>query len=143
MAVEYRPLTPEHQVIEVIITEDFDITKSLAQLEDVAAMQEETGLWGLLLNVVHASHQATLPEVLDFADALSMPDLPPQWRAAYLRPVDPRTAMVVDYFEVAANNRGFPVAVFRDRDDALAWLDGGYRETGRRASAVVAEENGP
>ena len=43
-------------------------------------------------------------------------------RQAVLRPRDLDAAMAVDLWEAAANNRGLAVKVFRDRDQALAWL---------------------
>lgn len=62
--------------------------------------------------------------MIEVADHLRDSGVPAGWKQAVIRPHDLDSAMAVDLWEAAANNRGLRVKVFRDRDDALAWLLG-------------------
>jgi len=80
---------------------------------------------GYVLGLVDATllTQKAIPSlVIQVADHLRDAGVSAGWKQAVLRPRDLDAAMAVDLWEAAANNRGLRVKVFRDRDEALAWL---------------------
>lgn len=116
-------LSPEHRVVEVIPENETGADETAALLWESMSLQRDEGLWGMLCDFTDAVTHLTLPEVVALADLLPAAGLPPVWRQAILRPHDVSSAVRVDLWCAAANNRGFRVAVFRDREEALAWLD--------------------
>ena len=66
-----------------------------------------------------------------FADCLALalqndhwPVRADRFREALVQPTDVTAAVSVGFWEVAGINRGLAMKVFRDRDDAIAWLEG-------------------
>jgi hypothetical protein len=122
-------LSPEHRVVEVIPENETGPDETAALLWESMSLQRDEDLWGMLCDFTEAVTHLTLPEVIALADMLPSAGLPPVWRQAILRPHDVNSAVSVDLWCAAANNRGFQVAVFRDRGEALAWLDEAHDET--------------
>lgn len=105
------------------LNREFGREEVIALVGKTLAFQREAGLWGLLCDSTDMTTPAKMPDVMDVVVMLHEFDLPPEWRQAILHPHDVNTAMMLSLWVAAGNNRGFKVAMFRDRDEALAWLD--------------------
>jgi hypothetical protein len=118
-------LRPEHDALEVVLDSELDTTQSVTLMLETLSRQRREGVWGLLCDFADVVHHGTVHEVIEMADLLPSQGLPPAWRQAILRPHEANTGMMIDLWCAAANNRGFRVAVFRDRSEALAWIGDG------------------
>ena len=123
MSTQLLDLRPAHEVIEVVLDSEVDERETLALMLQVLEFLRTTDVWSLLCDFTEATQRATIPQVMALVELLPQLDLPTNLRQAILRPHDLNGGMIVDLWEAACNNRGFTVKVFRNRADALAWLN--------------------
>ena len=118
-----RDLRPEHDALEVVVNSAVDSESTEQVMTDCIAAMSASGVWRLLCEFSEAQQHATVPQIPELAKAL-VAFGPPEWRQAIIPPHDLGSAMAIDTWEAACNNRGLPVKVFhdRDREAALAWL---------------------
>ena len=122
MAGVVRSLGPDVPVIEVVVEGSMTDPDTMELVTSGMRMQHEQGYLLGLVDATRLTQKATPALVIQVADHLRDAGVPDGWRQAVLRPRDLDAAMAVDLWEAAANNRGLAVKVFRDRDQALAWL---------------------
>ena len=118
-------LSPDHRIVEVCITGPINDPESLALISRGLELQRESGIPDALVDCAAMSHAIPHPEIVQLAEYLATMDLPDGYRQAVIRPKDLHTAMSVDLWEAACNNRGVSVKVLRERDEAIAWLSEG------------------
>ena len=122
MAGVVRSLGPDVPVIEVVVEGSMTDPDTMELVTSGMREQQEKGFVLGLVDATHLTQKASPSLVIQVADHLRDAGVPDGWRQAVLRPHDLDAAMAVDLWEAAANNRGLTVKVFRDRDQALAWL---------------------
>lgn len=122
MGGSVRSLGPDIPVIEVVVEGSMTDPATMELVTSGMQRQHDEG-WVLgLVDATLLTQKASPALVIQVADHLRDVGVPAGWKQAVLRPHDLDSAMAVDLWEAAANNRGLRVKVFRDRDEALAWL---------------------
>lgn len=114
---------PERGVIEArffgrVTQEDFD--RVFGECLELAMSHD---IWLLLADCSELLWSLELSHLKGFADKLVALDLPAGFREALILPEDVGARVYVRYWETAGANRGLQMSVFRDRDEAIAWLE--------------------
>ena len=122
MAGDVRSLGPDVPVIEVVVEGSMTDPDTMELVTSGMRQQQADGYVLGLVDATLLTQKAIPSLVIQVADHLRDAGVPDGWKQAVLRPRDLDAAMAVDLWEAAANNRGLRVKVFRDRDQALAWL---------------------
>ena len=124
MSTHVRCLVPEHAIVEMVTYGHFSVHDAWAAVDAGAVLCVEHDVWNALSDMSGVTHTPPPSEVVRFADELSRRGLPRRYRQAVVRPTDAIAATWIDLYATAAVNRGLVVRVFRDRDEAIAWLEG-------------------
>lgn len=103
----------------------FSVEDAWAAVDAGAALCLEHDVWNALSEMSGVTHTPPPSEVVRFADELSQRNLPDRYRQAVVRPTDTIAATWIDLYATAALNRGLTVRVFRDRAEAIEWLEDG------------------
>jgi hypothetical protein len=114
---------PERGVVEArffgrVTREDFD--RAFGECLELALAND---VWLLLADcsdLLWSIELSYLKELVDHLAALALPDT---FREAMVQPIDVSARVYVRYWETAGTNRGLAMRMFRDRDEALAWLE--------------------
>jgi len=117
-----RSLGPEFPVVEVVVEGSMTDPNTMELVTSGMRLQHTEGTALALIDATELTQRASPALVIQVADHLRDAGVPDGWKQAVLRPHDLDAAMAVDLWEAAANNRGLHVKVFRDREQALAWL---------------------
>lgn len=123
MGATVRTHLPERGVVEAtffgrVTREDFD--RAFGECLQLAL---EHDIWHLLADCSQLVWSVEISYLKDLADNLAALDLPPSFREALVQPQDVSARVHVHYWETAGANRGLQMRMFRDRDEALAWLE--------------------
>jgi hypothetical protein len=103
----------------------FSVKDAWAAVDAGAVVFVEHDVWNALSDMSGTTHTPSPSVVVRFAEELSKRGLPRRYRQAIVRPTDTIAATWIDLYATAAVNRGLAVRVFRGRDEAIAWLEGG------------------
>lgn len=122
MTSTVRSLGPEFPVVEVVVEGSMTDPHTMELVTSGMRQQHAEGYVLGLVDATLLTQKASPALVIEVADHLRDSGVPAGWKQAVLRPHDLDAAMAVDLWEAAANNRGLRVKVFRDREQALAWL---------------------
>jgi hypothetical protein len=136
MSTHVKCLLPDHPIVEMTSYGHFSVENAWAAVDAGAVLCREHDVWNALSDMSGVTHTPPPSEVVHFADALSKRGLPRRYRQAVVRPTDTIAATWIDLYATAAVNRGLEVKVFRDREEAIAWLESGTDRT------VAGEQSG-
>jgi hypothetical protein len=125
MSTHVRYLAPEHPIVEMVTYGHFSVEDAWAAVDAGAVVCVEHDVWNALSDMSGTTQTPSPSGVVRFAEELSKRGLPTRYRQAIVRPTDTIAATWIDLYATAAVNRGLTVRVFRDRDQAIAWLEGG------------------
>ena len=123
MGCTVRSLAPEHPVIEA----RFFGVNSAAEVEDgfgqCLALALEADIWNLMADCSDLVSAAPLADLKALVEAIAALGVADRFREALVQPTDVTAAVSVGFWEVAGVNRGLTMRSFRDRADAIAWLE--------------------
>lgn len=122
MSTHVRCLLPEHPIVEMVTYGHFSVADAWAAVDAGAVLCLEHDVWNALSEMSGTTHTPPASDVVRFAEEMSQRGLPRRYRQAIVRPTDTIAATWIDLYATAAANRGLLVRVFRDRDEAIAWL---------------------
>lgn len=124
MSTHVRSLIPEHPIVEMVAYGHFSVEDAWAAVDAGAVLCLEHDVWDALSDMSGVTLTPPPSEVVRFAEELSQRGLPRRYRQAVVRPTDTIAATWIDLYATAAVNRGLAVCVFRDRREAIEWLEG-------------------
>lgn len=133
-------LLPGHRVIEEVARGTLNDPEVLELILGVQQLQRETGIGDTLLDCSALTKGPDAVPLVALADRASALGLEAHWRQAIVRPRDTWAAMAVSRWQAVATNRGMVVELFRDRDEALAWLTAGAAVTAPGGSGAQREQ---
>jgi hypothetical protein len=79
--------------------------------------------WNLLADCTDLVWTPTIADLKELVDALALLGVTERFREALVQPIDVTAAVSVGFWETAGVNRGLAMRTFRDRSDAVAWLE--------------------
>ena len=124
MGATVRSLAPEHDVVEArfygVNTRE-EIEQAFAEC---LALALEIDTWLLLADCTDLAYAPPISDLKDLVDALATLGVTERFREALVRPLDVTAAVSVGFWATAGTNRGLVMELFRDRGEALAWLEG-------------------
>lgn len=96
----------------------------MASVADRIALGRETGVSNFIVNSEKLlAHQAAVTDVLDLPIVkYREEDMDRSSRMAVLRPLDPDSAWLADFYETVCVNRGWNAHICADRESAIRWL---------------------
>jgi len=122
MGATVRSLAPEYAVIEArffgVNTRE-EIEQAFAECLGTAL---ELDTWLLLADCTDLAFAPHISDLKDLVDALAALGVTDRFREALVRPTDVTAAVSVGFWATAGTNRGLAMEMFRDRDEAIAWL---------------------
>lgn len=117
-----RSLAPELPIIEIVSYGTVQRPDAERMIEAIAEQCAREDIWRVLddsTDMVHTLSPADIVQIADHIQSLGVAD---RLRVAFVRPTDVGAAAWVDLWGTAAANRGLGMQVFRNREDAVAWL---------------------
>jgi hypothetical protein len=122
MAVVVRSLLPHLPVIEARFEGRVDRADVEQAFADVIPLFLELDVWCLLADCSDLVWTPRITDLKELVDVLAALGGTERFREALIRPTDVTAATSVGFWEAAGVNRGLAIRMFRERDEAVAWL---------------------
>lgn len=119
--VEYHQ---NYHIVELFMIGLISGPDLMASVADRIAMGREKGVTNFIVNSEELiAHQAAVVEVLDLPLVKYQEEnMDRNSRLAVLRPKEPESAWLADFYETVCVNRGWNAHICADRESAIRWL---------------------
>ncbi len=122
MGASIPALMPDHPIIEAQF--HGRVTKDAADeaVHEILVMAGQLDVWNVLTDCSDLLWTPPITNLSPLANALNDLGVADRFRQALIKPQDVTAAVAVGFWETLGANRGLAIRVFRDRDEAIAWL---------------------